>query len=238
MTRTAPLLVLDLDGTLADTTRDLIPVLNRVTATVGLPPIEMRDVGHVVGHGAKAMLEKAFAFHGQPLDGDTLEQLFAVFLADYEANIATNTVLFEGVSEALDRFAANGWRLAVCTNKLEGLARKLIDALGESRRFAAITGGDTFEFRKPDPRHLTLTVELAGGAPERAIMVGDSVTDIRTAKSAGIPVIAVDFGYSDIPVGELDPDRVISHYDELWDAAATLMDLITTTSDRFDPKSS
>lgn len=219
----SPLLVLDLDGTLADTTRDLIPVLNRVTSTVGLAPIEMGDVGQVVGHGAKAMIERAFAYHHQELSAETLDRLFEDFLVDYEANIAANTVLFEGVTNALDRFAAEGWRMAVCTNKLERLARKLIGELGQSGRFAAITGGDTFEFRKPDPRHLTQTIEMAGGAAKHSVMVGDSVTDIRTAKSAGIPVIAVDFGYSDVPVCELDPDRVISHFDELWDAATALI---------------
>ena len=224
MAQKPPLLVLDLDGTLADTNRDLIPVLNRVTQTVGLPPIEMRDVGHVVGHGARAMIEKAFAFHGQPLDTASLDRLFDIFLEDYSANIARNTVLFDGVCQSLDRFAGDGWRLAVCTNKQESLAVKLIAELGQLRRFSAITGGDTFAFRKPDPRHLTETVTMAGGQPERTVMVGDSVTDIRTAQGAAIPVVAVDFGYSDVPVSELGPDRIISHYDELWEAASALLD--------------
>lgn len=222
MTDTPPLLVLDLDGTLADTIRDLIPVLNRVTATVGLPAIDTKDVGHVVGHGAKAMLARAFTFHGQAADGAMIDRLFDEFLIDYEANIASETVLFDGVEDALDRFAGHGWRLAVCTNKMERLARLLLDELGVTQRFAAITGADTFAYRKPDPRHLTGTVELAGGDVAKAVMVGDSTTDIRTAKAAGVPSVAVDFGYSDIPVGQLGADRIISHYSELWDAVGEL----------------
>ena len=217
-----PLIVLDLDGTLADTNRDLIPVLNRITATTGLPPIAMEDVGHVVGHGAKAMIERAYTFHGITPSRELIERLFADFLVDYEANIAAHTVLYDGVTQALDRFAANGWKLAICTNKLEHLARMLVEELGQSYRFAAITGGDTFDFRKPDPRHLIETVAMAGGSPAKAVMVGDSVTDIKTAQAAEIPVIAVDFGYSDIPVRDLAPDRVISHFDELWQAIADL----------------
>lgn len=223
MTETRPLLVLDLDGTLADTHRDLVPVLNRVTAKVGLAPIAMEDVGHVVGHGAKAMIERAFAFHRRPVDKGTLERLFADFLQDYSANIALNTVLFDGVTQSLNRFEGEGWLLAVCTNKQQDLAQKLIRELGQSARFSAVSGGDTFAFKKPDPRHLTETVASAGGDRQRTVMVGDSVTDIRTAQAAQIPVVAVDFGYSDVPVRELNPDRVISHYDELWDAATALL---------------
>lgn len=222
MHETHPLLVLDLDGTLADTSRDLLPVLNRVTAKVGLPAIAMKDVGQVVGHGAKAMISRAFAFHGREADAGLIDTLFDDFLVDYEANIAAHTVLYDGVTQALDRFAANGWKLAICTNKLEHLARMLVEELGQSYRFAAITGGDTFDFRKPDPRHLIETVAMAGGSPAKAVMVGDSVTDIKTAQAAEIPVIAVDFGYSDIPVRDLAPDRVISHFDELWQAIADL----------------
>lgn len=217
-----PLLVFDLDGTLADTIRDLIPVLNRVTAKVGLPAIGMENVGHIVGHGAKAMLARAFAFYGRQADEALIDSLFEDFLVDYEANIAGGTILFDGVEDALDRFASNGWRFAICTNKLERLARLLIEELGETDRFAAITGADTFAWRKPDPRHLTETVQLAGGDVARTVMVGDSSTDVKTAKAANIPVIAVDFGYTDIPVEQLGADRIISHYDELWDAVHAL----------------
>ena len=220
---TSPTLVLDLDGTLADTTRDLIPVLNRITKAYDLDPIAFGDVGHVVGHGAKAMIEKAFALQSRELSGEMLEELFANFLVDYEENICVDTVLFDGVVDALSAFEQDGWKLAVCTNKLESLAIKLLKELEIFDCFAAITGGDTFSMRKPDPAHIIKTIEMAGGSPDAAIMVGDSITDINGAKSGNIPVIAVNFGYTDTPVEELSPDRIISHYRELKQAVVGLI---------------
>jgi phosphoglycolate phosphatase len=124
------------------------------------------------------------------------------------------------VPEALDRFAAAGYLLAVCTNKTETFSRKLIASLGMSHRFQAICGQETFAFRKPDPRALTETIRKAGGDVSRALMVGDSRTDIDTAKAAGIPVVAVDFGYTDRHVREFEPSKIISHFDELTVALA------------------
>lgn len=216
-------LVLDLDGTLADTNRDLIPVLNRSTQPEGLPPVGAADVGHVVGHGARAMIARAFHLHERSLSPEIHDRVFQRFLLDYEKNLAVETVLFDGVPATLDDFLGRGWRLAVCTNKMERLAVALLAELGICDRFAAIAGGDTFHFRKPDPRHLTETVRMAGGTVERAIMVGDSATDIATAKAASIPVIAVDFGYSERPVAEYEPDCLISGFSQLPDAAVELL---------------
>lgn len=217
-----PIVVIDLDGTLADTNRDLIPVLNRTIATQGLAPLAFSDVGHIVGHGAKAMLVRAFQFRGVQIDEALLELLFARFLEDYWENISVSTVLFDGVTEALDRLAADGFLLSICTNKTHRMAEKLLRELGVRHRFASVTGGDSYAFRKPDPRHLFETIALAGGDPARAVMVGDSRTDIDTAKAAGIPVVAVDFGYSDVPVALLSPDAVISHYRDLPEHALRL----------------
>lgn len=218
-----PILVFDLDGTLADTILDLIPVLNRVTATQGLEAIPIADVGHVVGHGARAMIERAYAYHNRALDKAVHDKLFNDFLTDYEENIAANTVIFEGAMDVLDALEAQGWKFAVCTNKPEKLAVKLLQELGVAHRFAAVTGGDTYPYRKPDPRHLTGTIEKAGGNRDRAVMIGDSRTDIDTAKAAGIPVVAVDFGYTDVPVRLLGPDMVISHFSELPQAVETIL---------------
>ena len=217
---TRPTLVLDLDGTLADTNRDLVPVLNRVIGAEGLQPVAFADIGHIVGLGAKKMIERAYEFRGVPLGNAKLDQLFDAFLSDYEQNMAVNTVLYDGVEGALERFANAGWQLAICTNKQEAMARKLVAELGVADYFAAITGGNTFPVRKPDPRHLTGTVQQAGGNPARTVMVGDSITDISAARAASIPVVAVDFGYSDKPIREYSPDHVISHYDELWETVA------------------
>ncbi|MEM7462043.1 MAG: HAD-IA family hydrolase [Pseudomonadota bacterium] len=217
-------LVLDLDGTLADTRLDLIPALNRTIATEGLSPVPMDKIGHFVGHGAKAMIAKSYQHHGQDLDSDLHDQLFEIFLADYTDNLANETVLFEGVLESLDQFFADGWKIAICTNKTEDLAVRLMEILGLADRFVTITGGDTFAFKKPDPRHLTETIGLAGGVPQASVMVGDSETDIKTAKAASIPVIAVDFGYSERPVAEYSPDSLISSYKELFDTAFKLVE--------------
>ena len=141
----------------------------------------------------------------------------------YNANIAVHTRLYPGVEGALATFAAAGVRQAICTNKMEASAKMLIDRLGVADRFTFICGQDTFGIGKPDPKPLIGTVEASGGAPSRAIMIGDSATDIKTARAAGMPVICVDFGYTDVPVTELGPDRVISHFDELAEACAEVL---------------
>ncbi|MFY9968869.1 MAG: HAD-IA family hydrolase, partial [Roseiarcus sp.] len=160
---------------------------------------------------------------GRELSPEKLEVLFGDFLAHYNAHIADHTELYPGVEAALAAFARDGWRQAVCTNKMEGSARLLIETLGVADRFAFICGQDTFGVGKPDPKPLLGTIAASGGIRARAVMVGDSVTDIKTARAAGLPVIAVDFGYTDVPVSELGPDRVISHFDQLAAACAALM---------------
>ncbi len=154
---------------------------------------------------------------------ESSKSLFGDFLAHYNAHIVEQTRLYPGVEAALKAFARTGWRQAVCTNKMEGSAKILIEKLGVASWFAFICGQDTFGVGKPDPKPLLGTIAAAGGAGDRAIMVGDSVTDIKTARAAGLPVIAVDFGYSDVPVSELGPDQVISHFDELANACAAVM---------------
>lgn len=216
-----PVLVLDLDGTLADTARDLVPALNRVIATHRLSPVRMGEVGHVVGHGAKAMIARAFELRGRPLDKATHEDLFERFLDHYRANIARRTVLFEGAAACLDAFQEAGWRLAVCTNKSESLALRLLEKLDVTKRFAAVSGGDTYPFKKPDPRHVLETVRQAGGTPAHAVMVGDSSNDIDASRAAGIASVAVSFGYCDRPAAELGADIVIDHFDALRPEVAT-----------------
>ena len=143
-------------------------------------------------------------------------------MALYEEHLADRSRPYPGAEAMLDRFAEAGWLIAVCTNKYEAATRKLLDILGLTPRLAAISGQDTFAFRKPDPRHLTETIRLAGGSTANAIMVGDSRTDIDTAIAARIPVVAVDYGYSPIPVATLGPTRVISRLADLYDAVATI----------------
>ena len=176
-----------------------------------------------VGAGARALIQRGFSASGRALDPQALEAVFADYLEHYAAHIADRTRLYPGVDKALAAFARAGWRQAVCTNKIESLARLLIAKLGIAGRFAFVCGQDTFGVGKPDPRPLLKTIAASGGARERAIMVGDSGADIKTARAAGLPVIAVDFGYSDAPVAELKPDRVISHFDQLAEACDALL---------------
>jgi phosphoglycolate phosphatase len=222
MTTPSPVLVFDLDGTLADTAYDLIGTLNVLLMREGLTPLALETGRPLVGAGARALIERGFAHQGAALDPERTEALVRDFLVYYEAHIADESMLFPGALAALDRFKAAGFRLAVCTNKPEGLARLLLEKLSAADRFAAICGRGSFPMHKPDPRALWLTVEAADGDPRRAVMVGDSRTDIETARAAGAPSVAVDFGYTDTPVAALSPDRVISHFDELWDAVASL----------------
>jgi len=211
----APTAVFDLDGTLVDTAPDLLDSLNHCLVSEGMSPVAPTDLRHLVGMGGRVMIERAFSEQRRPIDARTLDRLLILFLEHYSANIPGRSQPFPGACEAMDRLAAAGFRLAVCTNKYEGLSVSLLTALGLAPRFAAICGADTFAFRKPDPRHLLETVERAGGDPLEAIMIGDSRTDIDTARAAGVPVIAVDFGYTDQPVEVFSPTAVISHFNEL-----------------------
>lgn len=220
--KTGSIVVFDLDGTLVDSARDLIATLNRVIKPEGLPALTRDHVGHLVGHGSVKMLEKAYAHYNQPLDTQLHERLHREFLTDYAEHIADETTLFEGVPKTLEGLKAEGWILAVCTNKYERMSIKLLEILGISGYFSAICGSDTFPVRKPDPKHLWATIEQAGGQAKNAIMIGDSATDVNTARAANIPVIGVPFGYTQTPMAELNPDSMISHFDEMIAAIHTL----------------
>lgn len=222
------LVVFDLDGTLVDSAPDLVDALNATLALEGAGPLPESQVRTLLGAGARALIERGLTVVGREVPVARMDELFAAFLEHYQAHIADRSRPFEGLARALDRLEADGARLAVATNKLEGLSVSLLSALGLADRFVAICGQDTFReadgrnIPKPDPRMLLGCVARAGGRAERAIMVGDSRTDIDAARNAGMPVIAVDFGYTDTPVDQLGPDVVISHFDGLWDAVQTL----------------
>lgn len=210
-----PIIVFDLDGTLVDTAPDLMASLNHTIAAASLEPVSYDDLTHLVGHGARAMVERAFTLRQAPLSSDDLDRLMARFIDHYGANMPGDSKAFPGLVEALTRLSDAGYRLAVCTNKLERFAVTLIEKLDLASHFQAIAGGDTFPVRKPDPRHLIDTIAMAGGDPKRALMVGDSINDILAAQDAGIACVAVPFGYSDPPVETLGADALITHFDQL-----------------------
>lgn len=219
----APILVFDLDGTLADTARDLIATLNVLLLQEGLPTVAPHAARYLVGAGARALIERGFALSGASLSSDRADRLVEQFLAYYELHIADETELFPGAERALKQFSDAGFRLAICTNKPASLARLLLEKLLVADYFAAICGRGSFDVNKPNPQMLRLTIDAAGGNPKQAVMVGDSKTDIDTAKNAAMPIVAVDFGYTDVPIVTLKPDRVISHFDELWQVTHGLL---------------
>jgi phosphoglycolate phosphatase len=215
-------IVFDLDGTLVDTAPDLVDTLNVILGREGLAPVPYDVARTLIGHGARHMIARGLALAGRP-DGD-LDRMFADFLAYYADHVADRSRPFPGVEAALDILAARGCVFAVCTNKLEWLSVRLLTSLGLAGRFAAICGQDTFGVQKPHPDHLLGTLRRAGGSRDRAVMVGDSNTDIATAKAALVPVVAVDFGYTEVPVTELGPDKIISSYSALPAAIAMLLE--------------
>ena len=220
---TALTVVFDLDGTLVDTAPDLVATLNHVLAGEGLPPLAYGAARNMVGGGARTMVERGLRAEGRVLGAADIDRLVREFIAHYASHIVDRSRPFRGVEDALDRLAGAGCRLAVCTNKLEWLSVRLLDALGLSGRFAAICGADTFGVSKPDPEVLRRTVARAGGELGLSVMVGDSVTDIATARAAGVPVIAVGFGYTETPVALLKPERVIHSFANLPEAVFSLM---------------
>jgi phosphoglycolate phosphatase len=216
-------LVFDLDGTLVDTAPDLISALNFVLHREGLAPVPLEKARNMIGAGARKLIERGLELEDRPMGVDDLNRLTRDFVAYYAEHIADESRPFEGLEAALDELEAQGFRFAVCTNKLEWLSKLLLDKLGLSKRFAAICGADTFGVAKPDPVILQQTLARAGGPLSGAIMVGDAGTDIGVARRAGIPVIGVEFGYTDVPIAELKPDRLIGHFRELPAAVNSLI---------------
>lgn len=214
--------VFDLDGTLVDTAPDLCAALNHALGVLGRPGVPADDVRHMVGHGARKLLERGLAATGEA-STELVEAGVPSFLAYYAANIAVGSRPYPGVEAAMDVLAAAGCGLAICTNKPAALSAALVSALGWDGRFAANLGFDSVPAPKPDPGHLFATIAAAGGAAGSTIFVGDSITDTTTARAAGVPVVAVSFGFSDRPAADLGADVVIDHYSALVPALRRLM---------------
>ena len=212
----------DLDGTLVDSNRDLAPAINHALSTVGRAAIPPEATRKLIGGGARRLLERATELTGGTLPDDAFEAAFGELLVHYEAHIADNTVPYAGCLDALDALLDRGCKLAVITNKIEVYSRKLLDALGMTDRFAAILGGDTLGpgRAKPAPDMIDTAILLCGGGA--FAMVGDSTYDVRAARNANVPVVALSFGYNDVPAAELGADAVIDRYDQLVDTLERL----------------
>ena len=215
--------VFDLDGTLVDTAPDLIAALNFILEREGMPPVPLQSARTMIGAGARKLIERGLELDGRVISAEDIARLTSDFIDYYAAHIADASRPFEGLESALDDLQRQGYRFAVCTNKLEWLSKLLLDQLGLSPRFAAICGADTFGVSKPDPAILRQTVAQAGGQMSSTVMVGDAGPDVGVARRAGIPVIGVEFGYTEIPIAELKPDRLIGHFRDLPAAVESLM---------------
>ena len=202
-----------------DTAPDLTRATNHVLASEGRRHVAIAEIRPFVGRGARRMIERGFAATGAPVPPQRMDSLYEAFIAYYAENIAVDSRPFPGTLELLDRLDDAGVKLGICTNKQERLSLKLLDGLGLRHRFGAIIGADTIGIPKPDPapyREAVARLEAGGGS----VMIGDSETDILTARNAGVPVIAVTFGYTERHVREFAPDHVVDHMDHVWPAIA------------------
>lgn len=214
-------LIFDLDGTLVDTAPDLLGALNAVLAREGRRPVDLADLRHLVGHGARAMLAEAFLRTGEAAEPERLPGLIDAFIAHYREHIANASAAFPGVEATLAALAANGARLGVLTNKPHELAVPLLEALDLAKYFGAIHGAGRFSYNKPDARVFHHVVEELGGG--QALMIGDSATDVATARAAGVPVILVSYGYTPEPAHTLGADAVLDSFGDISIAVRRLL---------------
>jgi len=214
----APTLIFDLDGTLVDTAPDLLGALNAILVREGRRAVNHADLRHLVGHGARIMLEESFKMTGDAMDADRLPGLIDEYIAHYKKHVAVASRPFPGVEATLTALATAGSKLGVLTNKPQELTDLLLDELDLARYFAAIYGAGRMSYTKPDARIFHDVVRDAAGAevdPRGAIMVGDSITDLLTARAANAKVILVTYGYTPEPVESMGADAVTNEFAEI-----------------------
>lgn len=218
----SPALIFDLDGTLVDTAPDLLAATNAVMRSEGLPLIPPSTLRHMVGFGARSLIEQAMEAVNRPVRPEELPPLLDVFMDHYRNHIADESVLFPGVVQTLTALKADGIRLAVLTNKPQELADKLLPAIGIDHFFAEIYGAGRMSYVKPDARIFHDVVHDIGGSDGGAVMIGDSITDLQTARAAQVPCILVSFGYTPIAAKDLGADIVIDDFSDLPKALKTV----------------
>jgi phosphoglycolate phosphatase len=217
-----PTLIFDLDGTLVDTAPDLLNAANAVLAARGRPAIDPATLHHMVGFGAKSLITQAFAATGGEPCPDDMPALVELFLDHYGAHLADHSRPFDGVAETLDGLKQKGAILGVLTNKPHAMAGPLLDSLGLAPFFTAIYGAGFKSYVKPDPRIFHDVVEASGGAMDHAVMIGDSVTDLHTARAARVPCILMSYGYTPVPAASLGADIVLDKFTGLPEALGRL----------------
>ncbi len=207
--------IFDLDGTLVDTSGDMLAGANAIFERFGYgSPLSVADHAAVAFGGGRAMLKKGAELRGFSW-GDRAEEAYQLFLTAYGANLDRYSTIYPGVEACLDQLEAEGWKLAVCTNKPSGLAEDLLTSLDLRKRFGAMIGADTLPVRKPDPEPLFEAVRRVGGDPKRSVLIGDTITDRRAAANAGMPCVLVTFGPTGEAVSEMEPDGLLASYSDL-----------------------
>jgi len=222
-------IIFDLDGTLIDSIPDVMNALNSVLADHGRRPVTREEAVTMVGGGAEPLLERGFAATGDAPPTEDIPSLVEVFAEYYRADPATETTIFDGAVTALESLAGRGLKLGICTNKPHLSALQVLEELGLDGHFGACFGKASVPYHKPDRRHYDEVTRALGVTTENSLYVGDSETDVQTARNAGVPVILVPFGYSRTPAAELGGDRLISHFSELPEAVDEMFATGTTS---------
>jgi phosphoglycolate phosphatase len=211
-------LIFDLDGTLIDSLPDVVAASNRLLAEAGRRSIDRAEGAAMVGEGAAPLIERLFEATGDPAEAAEVPALVERFVGFYRDHPADETIIYPGVIETLEALAAHHVPMGICTNKPHEMSMLVMAALGLDRFFSSVIGGGAISVKKPDPAHLLAVVEAMGADPETCVFVGDSPTDVETARRADIPVIAVSYGYSRVPPTELGADCLIDHFADLLPA--------------------
>lgn len=215
--------LIDLDGTLVDSAPDLADALDLLLAERGLAPIGLDGTRRLIGHGIASLVQRGLAARGVDLDAQGLDLAVTRFRTLYADRLPAKACLYPGVRDGLDELVADGFRLAVCTNKLQGFSTRILAGLGVLDHFALVAGPDTFGVSKPDPRQVLMTLEALGATPSDAVLVGDSEADMQAGRAAGVPVIAVTYGYAASPLEVYDPYRLVGRFAEVPAAVRALM---------------
>jgi len=229
MNSTTKAVIFDLDGTLIDSLPDVLGALNPVLINNGRRPITTEEGKLMVGGGVEPLIQRAFALTGEPAAPAEITHYVNAFTDNYRKAPAKYTTVFDGVINAAEELVAKGYALGICTNKPHQSAQAVLRAVNLDRHFTACVGKDVHPFNKPDRRHYDVVARKLGASAENTVYVGDSETDVETARNAGVPIILVPFGYSHRPAAELGGDRLIRHFSELPDAIEDLFSIMSAT---------
>ena len=229
-------LVFDLDGTLVDSVGSITTAMNQLLAEEGLPPVRAEAVTNMVGDGAMKLLERGFAAAGRTVEPSALPGLVDRYVPLLEAAPPDPDDIYVGVADTLGHLAAAGCRLGVCTNKPYGPAIQALKAIGLDTVIEAVIGGDSLPQRKPQAEPLLAVIKALGGSVESAAMIGDNANDVKAARAAGVPVVAVSYGYPRMPPSELGADILIDRFADLPDALTRLVASATTQTDGAHPR--